>query len=466
MPLHFFLFSSLFCIISRDIFEGDPDGCYPKVVSCRLKRAEGVAARGDVGGEIAVAVSQCESTKSRTEGWKRLRKAMAASYGPRGWRAALAAEERLAAESRARVYVRPAADTASARIGGDSVTATSRGPLSEHTLPWNQPQPTPEHAAPGLTGDTCVAPQGQMPPHIWLRLGYCLAAWACLAFAAGWMLGRWEMAARRRRKKAAAAHERDSAMEAAVQNPVEPHTKAAAPEISPAADSAASHPDGDPQAPVEACGLPASGAQARTDCLTDGAGRALDASATPAAAAAERNAEGCSRDQPPPPERSAEGQALDAGRSMQCASDASRTSGSTPSAPPASHYQSLQSLLRSKSSGADSVQEPSAGVDSLQELASAGAGSHAGNGNGSDDVGRQASSEVLSSATDARTGEAAPDVLVRLSEAGGSEASLADQLAGLERDPPMHMQLPQLPPAHGQARLQGDKALSAGRDLD
>ena len=391
---------------------------------------------------------------------------MAASYGPRGWRAALAAEERLAAEGSSRIYVQPAAADASARIGGDSVTETSRGQLSEHTRPWNQPQPMPKHAVPGVTGDTSDA--GQMPLELWLRLGYCLVAWACLAFAAGWKLGRWNMVARRRRRKAVAAHEQKSAVEAPVQIPVEPNTRVTAPEISSAADSAMSHPDGDPQPPVEACALSASGAQAHTDCLTEGAGRALDASASSAAATAEKNSAGSSRDQSPPPKRRAEGHALDAGSSLQSASDGSRISGGTPSAPQASHYQSLQSLLRSKSSGADSVQEAGAGPDlaALQDSASPTAGSHASNDDGSDSAGRQASFEAMSAAADARAAEAAPDVLARLSEAGGREVSLADQLAGLERHPPSRTPLPPLPPAQDQAHLQGGRALSAGRDLD
>mmetsp|Transcript_16316 Transcript_16316/g.48923 ORF Transcript_16316/g.48923 Transcript_16316/m.48923 type:complete len:796 (-) Transcript_16316:334-2721(-) len=136
----------------------------------------------------------------------------ASSYGPRGWKAALAAEERLrgaAGMARAQLQTLPAtaaaAATAAVKLGG-SISEASRGALEEHTLPWRMPKDTqqmPERDCPAAPGGVPEAPPCQVSPQHWLRMGGCLAAVALVAFLVGWALGRWHADRGHRRRQAA-----------------------------------------------------------------------------------------------------------------------------------------------------------------------------------------------------------------------------------------------------------------------
>lgn len=145
-----------------------------------------------------------------------LRRPMAAEqFAPRGWRAAMAAEQQLrAASPQATIQPRAAAAAAhgAARPVAVRPAAQPQPPakpaLVETPLSWGtRPEPAQQCPAPAAAAAGGVA--GVPPPQVWLLVAIAAIA----AFATGWLLGRWQL------RSSGDSSGRQHAASAAVANP-------------------------------------------------------------------------------------------------------------------------------------------------------------------------------------------------------------------------------------------------------
>ncbi len=118
---------------------------------------------------------------------------MAGEFAPRGWRAARAAEQKLkAARRRIQRAAAASAQHATGRSAAAQLAAAQQPPakpaLAETPLPWGaRPDALQQCAAPAAAGAGHMA--GVPPPQLWLAVAIAVL----VAFAAGWLMGRWHL---------------------------------------------------------------------------------------------------------------------------------------------------------------------------------------------------------------------------------------------------------------------------------
>lgn len=121
-------------------------------------------------------------------------------FAPRGWRAALAAEQ----QGVTRLQARQRAAAASQNAGRISERATasatqpSRPALAETHLPWGASrEPEAQCQAPAASATASGQSLQLQGPYVWLLAAAALA----VAFLAGWLTGRWQLRRYRGRRK-------------------------------------------------------------------------------------------------------------------------------------------------------------------------------------------------------------------------------------------------------------------------
>lgn len=118
---------------------------------------------------------------------------MAGEFAPRGWRAARAAEQKLkAARRRIQRAAAASAQHATGRSAAAQLAAAQQPPakpaLAETPLPWGaRPDALQQCAAPAAAEAGHMA--GVPPPQLWLAVAIVVL----VAFAAGWLMGRWHL---------------------------------------------------------------------------------------------------------------------------------------------------------------------------------------------------------------------------------------------------------------------------------